>query len=95
MQPQEKEAMLTKTFTVKKVVEQKTEGQLFRHNAMKVLRPTGEELHDIYTHNSYRYLHVGHIKTVTVAEHSTKCPQAIPWVRQRKWQMIRKLSNMT
>ena len=49
MQPQEKEAMLTKTFTVKKVVEQITEGQLFRHSAMKVLRPTGEESHDIYS----------------------------------------------
>ena len=73
MQPQEKEAMLTKTFTVKKVIEQKTEGQLFRYNAMKVLRPTGDESHDIYTHKSYRYLHVGHIRIVTVAEHSTKC----------------------
>ena len=78
MQPQEKEVMLTKTFTVKNVVEQTTEGQLFRHNAMKVLRSTGEESHDIHTHKSYRYLHVGHIRTVIVAEHSTKYPQAIP-----------------
>ena len=42
--------MLTKTFITKKVVEQTTEGQLCRHNAMKVLRVTGKESHNIY-HN--------------------------------------------
>ena len=54
MQPQEKEVMLTKTFAVKNVVEQTTEGQLFRHNAMKVLRSTGEESHDIYSAGSHK-----------------------------------------
>ena len=37
--------MLIRTFTVKKVVEQPTEGQLFKH-VMKVFRATGEKSHD-------------------------------------------------